>query len=78
MVILTNAFSEFAIEGGGGLRSPKVIKYKFSKNIFLTSYAQKKYLRHHRRSKSTLSYFADINNLCVSCHHEGTEMEEFS
>ena len=36
----------------GDSRSVKVIKYKFSKSLFLSSYAQKKSFGHYGRSKS--------------------------
>ena len=34
--------------------SPKVINWKFSKSVFLSSYAQEKHFRHHKRSKCQL------------------------
>ena len=47
-MILKGDFSEFETEG--------VIKCKFSKSVFLSSYSQKTYLRHHGRSKSGQSH----------------------
>ena len=65
MVTLENDVPEFEA-GGGGLIASKVIKCKLSKSVILSSYAQRKYSKHHVRTKLGQGHQVQIFKKSVS------------